>query len=79
MQIEENLEFYCYLKKELPVNYQIISIPLTAYYSEWLFEYHLFKEGKLIRKYKGDFRAIEKGELVSEAKRLMLEILKGGD
>ena len=79
MQIVEDLEFYCYLKKELPVNYQIIAIPSTAYYSEWLFEYHLFKEGKLIRKYTGDFRAIEEGELASEAKRLLHEILEGGD
>jgi hypothetical protein len=77
MQIENDIEFYCYLKKNLPKDYHIIAIPSTKYYSEWLFEYNIFRGDILYKQYKGDFRSIEKGKLVNEAKQLIQCILKG--
>lgn len=77
MLINDDLEFYCYLKKTLPMNYQIRAQPSTAYYSEWLFEYNVYKNDILYRQFKGDFRLINKGYLISEANQLLQEILKG--
>lgn len=76
MEIESDLEFYCYLKKSLTGSFQIISEPDTAYYSEWYFNYTILKDGKLYKKYSGDFRKQEKGILVQEAKLILKELQK---
>jgi len=76
MDIESDLEFYCYLKKNLPNKYQIISEPSTSYYSEWFFNYTILKEGKFYKKYEGDFREIVKGKLVQEARLILTKIQK---
>lgn len=75
MNIEDDFEFYCYLKKGLPGDFQIFAQPSTAYFSEWFYEYNVYRNGILFRQYQGDFRYIRKGELVSAARQLMKEIL----
>ena len=69
--IETDFEFYCYIKKNLPKNYSIIAEPSPDYYAEWYFHYKLFKNGRLLNEYKGDFRKIKKGSLEQQAGNLM--------
>lgn len=76
MNIKDDFEFYCYLKKVLPGNFQIFAQPSTAYFSEWLYEYNVYRKGILFKQYQGDFRTLRKGELISSAEKLMEEILK---
>ena len=76
MKIESDLEFYCYLKQKLPVNYNIISEPSTAYYSEWMFNYSIYKDSTLYKKYSGDFREISEGKMIQEANLILSEIHK---
>lgn len=79
MIIENDFEFYCYLKSSLPKEYAIISYPSTAYYSEWSYEYHIYKNGKLVKNYKGDFKSVKRNALVEEAKNIMNTIANGGE
>ena len=74
MEIHTDLDFYCYLKKELQGEYKIIAEPSADYFSEWLFCYKIFKNNVLIETIKGDFRKIEKGELVKKAKSILKKI-----
>lgn len=76
MKIESDLEFYCYLKKNLPKRYQIISEPSTSYYSEWHFNYTILLEGKVYKKYTGDFRKLIKGKLIQEARSILIKVHK---
>ena len=72
-EIESDLEFYCYLKSNLPAGYSIVSEPQTGYFSEWQFRYVLRRGNEPLKVYAGDFRTIEKGLLVREAARLLAE------
>jgi len=74
--IERDDEFYVFLKSCLPPPFRIQSEPSPSYYSEWMFRYILYKGDKLLEIYQGDFRTIEKGSLVREAKKMMANILK---
>lgn len=72
--ISSDLEFYCYLKMHLPDGYRIVAEPQKSYYSEWDFSYAVCYEEQLLREYAGDFREIEPGYLVREAKQLLASI-----
>jgi len=72
--ISSDLEFYCYLKVHLPDGYEIVAEPQKSYYSEWRFSYVVHHEGQLLREYTGDFREIEPGHLMGEARRLLASI-----
>jgi len=76
MKLESDFEFYCYLKKNLPPRYQILSEPSTSYYSEWVFNYTILKDGEVYKKYSGDFRELNKGKLVHEARSILTELQK---
>lgn len=73
-QIRSDLEFYCYLKAHLPSQYRIVSEPRKSYYSEWYFDYKIYHGDELFKEYSGDFRDIEKGYLVKEAKEILESI-----
>ena len=72
-KIESDREFYCYLKAHLPPAYAICSEPSTDYYSEWHFHYVLYRDGKVIGEYQGDFRDLNNGWLIEEALRILNE------
>ena len=65
--IENDFEFYCFLKANLPNSYKIISEPSKNYYSEWQYDYKIFHKNILIEEIKGNFKEIEDGELVRKA------------
>ena len=71
--IEHDFEFYCYLKASLPSEYKIVSEPSTKYYSEWSFNYRIYYKNELIKEFEGNFKEIEEGELIQEAKQLISE------
>ena len=73
-KIKSDYEFYCYLKAHLPEEFKIISEPSKSYYSEWKYDYKIFRNGKLYREYNGDFKNIKTGTLVNEAEKLMKDI-----
>ena len=73
-EINSDSEFYCYLKAHLPSEYTIVSEPQKSYYSEWYFGYKIYHKGELFKEYSGDFRDIEKGYLVREAKQILESI-----
>ncbi|MBI5154602.1 hypothetical protein HZA57_05140, partial [Candidatus Poribacteria bacterium] len=66
-EIENNIEFYCFLKAHLPARYSIISQPSTSYYSEWYYDYRVMKGAEVIASYAGSFRELTGSELVTEA------------
>ena len=70
-EISSDLEFYCYLKVHLPDGSTIVSEPKVSYYSEWYFAYRVFHHGKLWKEYAGDFKGIEPGSLVKEARQIL--------
>jgi hypothetical protein len=72
--ISTDFEFYCYLKAHLPDEYEVLSEPRKSYYSEWDFDYKIYHHGQLLKEYAGDFREIEPGYLMKEAKQLLADI-----
>ena len=70
-KIKSDLEFYCYLKANLPSEYSIISEPEKSYFNEWNYCYKIFYKDELIDKYIGNFRNIEKGYLIIKANQLV--------
>ena len=69
--IERDDEFYVFLKSSLPPKYRIETEPSSAYYSEWMFHYDLYDGDRLMQTFKGDYRTLEKGTLVREAKKVL--------
>ena len=78
--LNSDLEFYPFLKLNLPDGYDIVAKPRTAYYSEWLFCYEVYRGSELVQSYEGDFRKITSGTLVEAAKILLkkLEVSDAG-
>ena len=74
--IDNDFEFYCFLKANLPENYQIISEPSKDYYSEWSFDYKIYYKNKLIDEIKGNFNKIRDGELVIKANKIINDVNK---
>ena len=72
--IEDNFDFYCFLKAKLPVGYKIISEPSKEYYSEWYFNYQIFNGDKLVEEVSGNYKDIEEGFLVEKAKQLLKKL-----
>ncbi len=75
-EIENDFEFYCFLKARLPKQYQVIAEPSTSYYSEWMYNYQIFLDGKLIDEIKGNFKEVKPGELVSKANEILNRLTK---
>jgi len=73
--VGSDLEFYPFLKLNLPDEYEILAKPRTAYYSEWLFCYEVYRGTNLVETYEGDFRELAPGTLI-EAAKLLLEKLE---
>ena len=69
--IDSDLDFYCYLKANLPTAYTIVSEPSAAYYSEWLFCYKIHKQSELLWSVSGDFRTLRRGSLVRRARHIL--------
>lgn len=69
-EITKDEEFYVYLKSRLALPLLIVAEPSTDYYSEYLFDYTLYEDGRMQNRWNGDFRKIPKGTLVEEAKKL---------
>ena len=78
--LSSDLEFYPFLKRNLPDAYEIIAKPRTAYYSEWLFCYEVYRGSDLLETYEGDFRDLPAGTLINAAKSLLkkLEVSNAG-
>jgi len=72
--IKSDLEFFCYLKFHLPSDFSIVSEPQTSYYSEWYFNYRVYYKNNLLKEFKGNFKKIDKGYLIREAKQILEEI-----
>lgn len=70
-EIKTDLEFYCYLKAHLPIEYRIVSEPKKSYFAEWHYSYKIYYKGKLFKKYTGNFKALKKGYLIKEAKQIL--------
>ena len=70
-EIKSDLEFYCYLKANLPDGYTIIAEPEKTYFNEWQYCYKLFYQNKLLDTYSGSYKDIETGYLVKKAKQLI--------
>lgn len=75
--IERDDEFYVFLKSSLPSRCRIEAEPSTSYYSEWMYHYKLYNADTLVRTFKGDYRTLEKGELVREAYAVLRELEAG--
>lgn len=73
-EITSDFEFYCYLKAHLPDGYSIVSEPEKLYYSEWFFNYKIYKQDKIWKEYSGNFNNLDSGFLVKEAKQLIKEL-----
>ena len=73
-KIKSDLEFYCYLKANLPIEYKIVSEPKRSYFAEWDYSYKIFYKGKLFKEYVGNFKDIDKGYLIKEAKQILKEL-----
>jgi hypothetical protein len=71
--IGSDLEFYCYLKANLPSGYTIVSEPSADYYSEWQFCYKIYKGSQLLWDINGDFSDLQEGELTRRAENILAE------
>ena len=72
--LSSDLDFYCFLKADLPAGYEIIAEPQTGYYTEWQFCYKVYRGPQLIKTYEGNFRNLSPGSLVQSAKALLAEL-----
>ena len=71
--ITSDLEFYCYLKANLPIGYSIVSEPSGEYYSEQQFSYKVYKNTDLLWTISGDFTTMQSGSLVCRAQSILNE------
>ncbi len=71
--LESDLDFYCFLKINLPAGYEIIAEPQKDYHSEWQFCYKVYRDHALLKTYEGDFSKIPAGSLVQSAAALLAE------
>jgi hypothetical protein len=72
--IEQDYEFYVFLKSSLPAAFRIEAEPSTSYYSEWMFHYKLYHQDELLRTFEGDYRSLKKGALVRTAIKVLSDI-----
>jgi hypothetical protein len=72
--LERDLDVYCYLKQRLPHGYRIRAEPSAAYFSEWGYRYLVFRGHTLVAELTGDFRTLEPGALVLEARELLASL-----
>lgn len=72
--IQRDEEFYVFLKSGLEEPFRIESEPSASYYSEWQFNYKLYKGGAILKVFEGDYRTIERGTLIQEALKIMGEL-----
>jgi len=71
IDIEEDSEFYAYLKRYLPTHIRIETDPSAEYFSEYLYRYKIFINERIVEDIQGDFRNIRKGELVNLAEQIL--------
>ena len=69
--LESDLEFYPFLKLNLPRDYKIVAEPQKGYYSEWQFCYKVYHGADLLTTYTGNFCELAPGTLVQAAKALL--------
>jgi hypothetical protein len=74
--LESDLDFYCFLKLNLPAGWEIVAEPHKNYYSEWQFCYRVYRNHELLKTYEGDFRDVPKGSLIQTAADLLATIEK---
>lgn len=72
--LESDLDFYCFLKLNLPAGYEIVAEPQKSYYSEWQFCYKVYRGPELLKTYEGNFRNLPPGSLVRSATALLSEL-----
>ena len=72
--IESDHEFYCYLKANLPSEYEVLAEPSAKYYSEWDFCYKVVRGEEVVAQFEGSFKTIARGSLVKQAQRLLREL-----
>jgi hypothetical protein len=77
--IERDDEFYVFLKSSLPSTFRIEAEPAASYDSEWMFNYKLYNGDVLLKTYKGDYRVLEKGALICEAKKILSNLEIGNN
>lgn len=71
---ESNFDVYCWLKATLPSEYYIQSEPQAGYYSEWFYDYQVYKGNILVKRFMGNFNDLSLSQLVEEAKTFLQEI-----
>ncbi|HTW93000.1 MAG TPA: hypothetical protein VMH22_15020 [bacterium] len=69
--MDSDLDFYCYLKANLPRGYAIVAEPSAEYYSEWRFSYRVLEGTRQLWNIGGDFRTLRKGTLVRRARSIL--------
>ena len=77
--ITSDLEFYCYLKVNMPIGFSIVSEPSAGYYSQHQFCYKIYRGTELLSTISGDFTKMQRGFLVSKAQSILNETGRRND
>jgi hypothetical protein len=55
----------------LEPTFRVVAQPDTSYYSEFLYWYRVFQEDSVIQEFRGDFRKLAPGELITQAREFV--------
>jgi len=72
--IQHDRETYCWLKVQLQPRYTVVAEPQPGYFSEQLFYYRVFDGSTLLHELRGDYRDVESGSLVNQAKEIVRDL-----
>ena len=67
-------EVYCWLKRELPAEFEVLAEPQAGYFSEWRYRYRVLKAGEVVAEWSGDFRDDSSRGLSDEVQQFVLSL-----
>lgn len=77
--LTHNNQVYCWLRCTLEPAFRVVAEPETSYYSEFLYCYRVFNGNVLVKKFRGDFRDLQPGQLVAESMAFVASLQLGPD
>jgi hypothetical protein len=67
-ELTDNNQVFCWLRKSLEPEFEVIAEPSAGYFSEFLYCYRVLDGGRILKEFRGDFRSLQRGQLEDEAR-----------
>jgi hypothetical protein len=67
-ELTDNNQAFCWLRKTLEPDFQVITEPSAGYFSEFLYCYRVLDGDRILKEFRGDFRNLQRDQLENEAR-----------